>query len=98
MQELFDVLETVTPELERLEKQILGSPVEGKSATELLGENPQLGFSKLVEFKAVLDRMRAVTWVYMEAAAKSGNFPAQRIPQPLKHFLQEQAAKSRSQR
>lgn len=95
MQELLKAMEAVTPELERLEKQILGSPVEGKSATELLGSNPQIGLSKLVEFKAMLDRMRAVTWVYLEAAAKSGRFLSQPVPEPLQQFLQEQATKSR---
>ena len=98
MQELLKAMETVRPELERIEKQILGSAVEGKSATELLGTNPQVGFSQLVEFKAVLDRMRAVTWVYMEAAARSGKFQTQAIPEPLQQFLREQAIKSRQSR
>jgi hypothetical protein len=40
--------------------------------------------------------MRGLAWVYMEAAASTGRFPAQRIPQALKEFLQQQAPKPHS--
>jgi hypothetical protein len=40
--------------------------------------------------------MRGLTWVYMEAAANAGKLSAQRISQPLKQFLQQQAAETQA--
>lgn len=94
MKEILKAMEAIAPQLEALETQLVHGQLDGKDADELLGQNPQLAFSRLVEFKAALDRMRGLTWVYMEAAASAGKFPAQRIPQQLKQFLQQQAAKT----
>ena len=42
----------------------------------------------------MLDRMRGLTWGYLEAAASAGKFPAQRIAQALKDFLHDQSVKT----
>src|SRR5438552_3159278 len=94
MKEILESMEALTAQLKKLETQMSGRDYGEKKVTEMLGPNPQLGFSKLVEFKAAVDRMRGLAWVYMEAAASSGKFPVQRIPQALKEFLQQQAAKA----
>jgi len=91
MKEIIESMETLTTQLKELEKRMHKGDYAGKNVTEMLGTNPQSGFSKLVEFKAAVDRMRGLAWVYMEAAASTGKFPAQRIPQALKEFLQQQA-------
>ena len=96
MKEILQAVEAITPKLEELETYLARGDFAGKTVNELLGANPQSGFSKLVEFKATLDRMRGLIWVYMEAAASAGKFPAQRIPQALKDFLQQQAAQSQA--
>lgn len=93
MKEILKAMEAITPQLEQLESQLAHGEFAGKDVSELLGQNPQTAFSRLVEFKATLDRMRGLTWVYLEAAANAGKFPAQGIPQPLKQFLQQQATK-----
>ena len=95
MQDMLETMDRLTGELQRLEAQMLGQDFEGRNALELLGANPQAGYSKLVEFKAAVDRLRAFTWVYMEAAAKAGNFPSQKIPIALREFLNEQATRTR---
>lgn len=96
MNEILKAMEVITPQLQDLETQLANGDFSGKNVSELLGANPQLGFSRIVEFKATLDRMRGLTWVYMEAAANAGKFPAQRIPQALKEFLQQQATKAQA--
>ena len=96
MKEILETMESLTPKLAELELQMTHGDFAGKNATELLGSNPQLAFSKLIEFKAAIDRMRGLTWLYMEAAANAGKFPAQRIPPALREFLQREAAKSNS--
>ncbi|MBV9435712.1 MAG: hypothetical protein JOZ44_06650 [Acidobacteria bacterium] len=97
MNNILQTMESLTPKLQELEAQLSGKDFGDKNVEELLGQNPQLAFSRLVEFKAVLDRMRGLTWVYVEAAANAGKFPAQRIPDALKQFLQQQASASRQQ-
>ena len=96
MKEILDAMQDITPKLQELESHLTHGDFSGKNVTELLGSNPQLGFSRLVEFKAALDRMRGLTWVYMEAAANAGKVPAQRIPQALREFLQQQATQAQS--
>jgi len=96
MKEILDAMESLTPKLADLESQMTHGDFTGKNADDLLGPNPQLAVSKLIEFKAAIDRMRGLTWVYMEAAANAGEFPAQRIPQALREFLQHEATKSNS--
>ena len=95
MNEILKTMEAMIPQLKELETQLATGNNANKDVDELLGQNPQQAFSRLVEFKAALDRMRGLTWVYMEAAA--GKFPAQRIPQPLKQFLQQQASQTQAQ-
>ena len=94
MKQIIEGIESLTPKLQELESQMTTGDLKGKSANDLLGSNPQLGFSKLVEFKAALDRMRSLTWVYMEAAASATRLPAPGIPHSLKTFLQQQATKA----
>ena len=96
VKEILKTMESITPKLQELEALMTGGDFSGKSATELLGSNPQLAISKLVEFKAALDRMRGLTWVYMEAASGAGRLPAERMPQPLREFLQQEAAKTQA--
>jgi len=96
MKEILESMETLTPRLEALEALMAHGDFRNESLSELLGPNPKLGFSRLIEFKAMLDRMRGLTWVYLEAAATAGKFPAQRIPQALKDFLHEQSVKTHS--
>jgi hypothetical protein len=94
MKEILQAVEAITPQLQELEMRLAHGDFAGKNVDELLGPNPQSGFSRLVEFKAALDRMRGLTWAYLEAAASAGKFPAQRIPQGLKEFLQQQASQT----
>lgn len=94
MKEILEVIESLTPKLAELESKMANGALAGKNVNDLLGPNPQSGFSKLIEFKAAIDRMRGLTWVYMEAAASAGKFPAQRIPQALREFLQQEATKT----
>lgn len=94
MKEILKTMEAMIPQLKELETQLATGNVANKDVDELLGQNPQQAFSRLVEFKAALDRMRGLTWVYMEAVATAGKFPAQRIPQALKQFLQQQASQT----
>lgn len=96
MKDVIEAMESLTPKLAELESQMARGDLAGKDLTDLLGPNPQLGFSKLIEFKATIDRMRGLTWVYLEAAANAGKFPNQRIPKPLREFLQQQAAHKKS--
>jgi hypothetical protein len=96
MKKILQSMDSLTPQLKELEKQMTSCEFTGKSATELLGPNPQAGFSKLVEFKAALDRMRGLTWVFMETAVSTGKFPAQRMPPALRQFLHQQASKTES--
>lgn len=96
MKEILEAMESLTAKLAELESQMTRGDFSGKNASDLLGTNPQLAFSKLIEFKAAIDRMRGLTWVYMEAAANAGKFPVQRIPQALREFLQHEASKTSS--
>ena len=96
MKEILKAMEEITPQLGELEKHLAKGDFAGKTVSDLLGPDPQLAFSRLVEFKVALDRMRGLTWVYMEAAANAGKFPAQRIPQALREFLQQQATKTQA--
>ena len=94
MRQILETMGLILPRLEDLESQMTRAEFRGKSRAEVLGPDPQQAFSRLLEFKAALDRMRGLTWVYMEAAANAGRLPSQRIPPALKEFLQQQAAKS----
>lgn len=94
MKNILETMGSILPRLEDLESQMTRAEFRGKSPAEVLGPDPQQAFSRLLEFKAALDRMRGLTWVYMEAAANAGRLPAQRIPPALKEFLQQQATKS----
>lgn len=96
MKEILEAMESLTLKLGELESQMTHGDFSGKSANDLLGPNPQVAFSKLIEFKAAIDRMRGLTWVYMEAATNAGKFPVQRIPQALREFLQHEASKTNS--
>lgn len=94
MKNILETMGTILPRLEDLELEMTRAEFRGKSPAEVLGPDPQHVFSRLLEFKAALDRMRGLTWVYMEAAAHAGRLPSQRIPPALKEFLQQQATKS----
>ena len=94
MKQIIEGIESLTPRLRELELEMAKGDLSGTNADDLLGANPQLGFSKLIEFKAALDRMRSVTWVYMEAAAAAGRLPAQRVPHLLREFLRQEATKA----
>ena len=96
MKNILETMESILPGLQDLESKMTRAEFRGKSHSELLGSDPQLAFSQLLEFKAALDRMRGLTWVYMEAAANAGRLPSQRIPTALKDFLQQQASKSQA--
>ena len=96
MKEILENIEALAPKLEALEALMSGGDFRKESLSELLGPNPKATFSRLIEFKATLDRMRSLTWGYLEAAASAGKFPAQRIPHALKEFLHEQSLKMHS--
>jgi hypothetical protein len=96
LDDILSAMDAIIPKLEALEAQMTRGDFGGKNLAEVLGPNPQAACSRLVEFKAALDRMRGITWVYMEAAASVGRTPVPRIPQPLKEFLQQQATRSHS--
>lgn len=97
VKEILETMESLTPKLAELESQMTHGNFTGKNTNDLLGSNPQLAFSKLIEFKAAIDRMHGLTWLYMEAAANAGKFAAQRIPPALREFLQREATKSNSE-
>ena len=93
MKEILESIDILTPKLAALETLMSRGDFRKESLSELLGPNPKAAFSRLIEFKATLDRMRGLTWGYLEAAASAGKFPAQRIPHALKEFLHEQSLK-----
>ena len=94
MKNILETMGSILPRLEDLESLMTHAEFRGKSPAEVMGPDPQQAFSRLLEFKAALDRMRGLTWVYMEAAANADRLPSQRIPPSLKEFLQQQATKS----
>lgn len=96
MKEILESIETLAPKLEALEALMASGDFRKERLSELLGPNPKATFSRLIEFKATLDRMRGLTWNYLEAAASAGKFPAQRISHALKEFLHEQSIKMHS--
>src|SRR5207248_3322541 len=87
MKQILESMETLTPKLQALETLMSHGDFRKESLSDLLGPNPKAAFSRLIEFKAMLDRMRGLTWGYLEAAASAGKVPVQRIPQALKDFL-----------
>jgi len=96
MNEIIENIESLASQLNKLEGLMSKADFQGKSIDDLLGSNPKVGFSRLVEFKVALDRMRGLTWVYMEAAASATKLPAHRIPQALNDFLQQQATRTQA--
>ncbi|HWY67329.1 MAG TPA: hypothetical protein VNX88_01630 [Terriglobales bacterium] len=96
MKEILESMETLAPKLAALEALMSRGDFRKESLSDLLGPNPKAAFSRLIEFKATLDRMRGLTWGYLEAAASAGKLPAQRIPQALKEFLHDQSTKTHS--
>jgi hypothetical protein len=96
MKEILDSIDTIAPKLEALERLMSRKDFRRESLSELLGPNPKAAFSRLIEFKATLDRMRGLTWGYLEAAAGAAKFPAQRIPNALREFVHDQSIKMQS--
>lgn len=80
-------MQSLTEELRRLEKRLDLREFEGSTAVTSLGEDPSQGFSAITEFKAAIDRMRYVTWMYMEAAARSIHVPVQAVPPALRQKI-----------
>ena len=77
-------MSSLTEQLRKLEKQIDLHEFEGRKPTTSLGEDPAQGFAVITEYKAAIDRMRYITWIYMEAAANSAEIPVQAVPQALR--------------
>lgn len=87
MSELLDKMKRLGSELRELEAELADSGFKQMSANQLLGTNPRAGFADLTEFKASVDRMRYLTWLYMEAAAITAGLPAQQVPEALRNHM-----------
>lgn len=92
MNELLDQMKKVATELKALEREIAASNFNSKNSEELLGENPHAGFADLTEFKASVDRMRYITWLYMEAAARQAQLSPYQVPSALRQSMSRKVA------
>ena len=88
MPNLIKTMDSLIEQLHQLEKDIDVEALEHSGIASSLGERPAQAFATITEFKATIDRMRYLTWMYMEAAARSRNIPAQAVPQALRRHMQ----------
>lgn len=86
MANVVQAMHALTTQLQQLETEIDPHEFEGRAAS--LGQNPAQAFATITEFKAAIDRMRYLTWMYMEAAARSTNVPVQSVPRALRRHMQ----------
>ena len=86
MANVVQAMHALTTQLQQLETEIDPHEFEGRSTS--LGQNPAQAFATITEFKAAIDRMRYLTWMYMEAAARSTNVPVQSVPRALRRHMQ----------
>jgi hypothetical protein len=80
-------MDSLIEQLRQLEKEIDLDEFEHPGHADSLGEKPAQAFATITEFKAAIDRMRYLTWMYMEAAARSTNIPVQAVPQALRRHM-----------
>ena len=78
----------LTRQLQQLETEMDPHQFEDAGPGDSLGQNPAHAFATITEFKAAIDRMRYLTWMYMEAAARSTNVPVQAVPRALRRHMQ----------
>jgi hypothetical protein len=88
MPNLIKTMDSLTEQLRQLEKDIDLEEFEHSGRATSLGEKPAQAFASITEFKAAIDRMRYLTWMYMEAAARSTNIPVKAVPQALRRHMQ----------
>ena len=88
MPNLISIMDSLTEQLRQIEKEIDLEALEHSGVANSLGERPAQAFATITEFKAAIDRMRYLTWMYMEAAARSRNVPVQAVPQALRRHMQ----------
>jgi len=82
------VMRALTTQLQQLETEIDPHQFEEEGPVTSLGKDPAEAFATITEFKAAIDRMRYLTWMYMEAAARSTNIPVQAVPRALRRQMQ----------
>jgi len=88
MANLVQAMHALTTQLQQLETEIDLHEFEDTGRSAFLGQNPAQAFATITEFKAAIDRMRYLTWMYMEAAARSTNIPVQAVPRALRRQMQ----------
>jgi len=81
-------MRALTTQLQQLETEIDPHQFEESGPVASLGQDPAQAFATITEFKAAIDRMRYLTWMYMEAAARSTNIPVQAVPRALRRQMQ----------
>lgn len=81
-------MRALTTQLQQLETEIDPHQFEEAGPVASLGQDPAQAFATITEFKAAIDRMRYLTWMYMEAAARSTNVPVQAVPRALRRHMQ----------
>lgn len=88
MPNLIKMMDSLIEQLRQLEREIDLNEFEHPGRADSLGDKPAQAFATITEFKAAIDRMRYLTWMYMEAAARSTNIPVQAVPQALRRHMQ----------
>ena len=83
-----EAMRALTTQLQQLETEIDPHQFEEGGPVASLGQDPAQAFATITEFKAAIDRMRYLTWMYMEAAARSTNVPVQSVPRALRRQMQ----------
>jgi hypothetical protein len=88
MPDLIKTMDSLIEQLRQLEKEIDLEALEHSGVASSLGEQPAQAFATITEFKAAIDRMRYIIWMYMEAAARSRNIPVRAVPPALRRHMQ----------
>jgi hypothetical protein len=85
--DILAAMQSLTEELRRLEQKIDLRELETRDPSRMLGGDPAKGFALITEFKAAIDRMRYISWICMEAAARFANVPVQSVPPALRQKI-----------
>lgn len=88
MNDPIQAMRALTRQLQQLETELDPHQFEDEGPSASLEQDPAQAFATITEFKAAIDRMRYLTWMYMEAAARSTNVPIQSVPRALRRHMQ----------
>ncbi len=81
-QKLLSDIQSLTERLRSLEQKIdLTKEFSGAASSS---EEIAAHFAIITEFKASIDRMRHITWLYMENIARAADIPVQAVPPALR--------------